>query len=161
MSWVEEELWTGGNDGALKRWEVRDGDLVLRRSLQLPSALRLLKIMRGGWAANVGEGVLLISVDGSSIAVRLDLGKNIEAIDISPDLRYVAARAQGEIVVVDLQRNGIATLTIGSPLSRHVSFLDATSLSFSEPAALKTLRVDHLDYVTFQSAPEVLDNATF
>jgi WD40 repeat protein len=161
VSWVDDELWTGGNDGALKRWVLRDGDLVLRHSVQVPSPLRLLKVVRGGWAANVGEGVLMISVDGVSIAVRLDIGKSIEAIDVSPDLRYVAVGVSGEIVVVDLQRNAIATLTVGSPIIQQVSFLDATSLAFSEPAALKTLRVDHLDYVTFQSTPEALDNATF
>jgi hypothetical protein len=42
-----------------------------------------------------------------------------------------------------------------------VNFLDPTQLAFSEPTALKTLRVDHLDYVPFQPAPEPRNYATF
>jgi len=120
-----------------------------------------MKVAHGGWAASAGEGVLLVSLDGASVALRLDVGRKIDALDVSPDLRYIAASVNGEIVVVDMQRNAIATLTMDSSTVQQVSFLDLTSLAFSEPAALKTLHVDHLDYVPFQAAPEPLDKASF
>ena len=103
----------------------------------------------------------MVSLDGSSVALRLSIGRNIDALDVSADLRYVAAAVKGEIVVVDMQRSAIATPAISSPVALQVSFLDPTSLTFSESAALKTLRADHLDYVPFQAAPEPPSKATF
>jgi WD40 repeat protein len=161
ITWVGDELWTSGNDGTLKRWELRDGDLALRHDVQMPGALRLLSVAGGGWAANVGDGVLLVSLDGISIALRLDLGGAIDALDVSPDLRYVAAGVGGELVVVDLSRSAVATTAIDARTVQQVSFVDPTSLTFSVPAGLYTLRVDHLDYVSFQPAPEPRNNASF
>jgi eukaryotic-like serine/threonine-protein kinase len=161
VSWVDDELWTSGDDGTLKRWAVRDGGLALRHNVQVSSAFRLLTVVHGGWAANVGEGVLMVSLDGASIALRLDVGGHIDALDVSPDLRYVAAGMNGGIVVVDMQRDAIATLTIDSPMVQQVTFLDPTSLAFSEATALKTLRVDHLDYTPFQAVSEPHNKATF
>jgi hypothetical protein len=145
----------------LKRWAVQDGTLTLRHSMQNAAALRLLKVARGGWAASVGEGVLVVSFDGSTVALRLDLGRNIDAIDVSPDLRYVAAGVNGELVVVDLLRDALATLTTGSPVVQQVSFLDATSLAFTEPTALRVLQVGRLDYIPYRAVPEPRNRATF
>jgi WD40 repeat protein len=161
VTWVDDELWTPGDDATLKRWGLRDGKLILRHNVQASATLRLLRVAHGGWAADAGEGVLLVSRDGSSVALRLDLGRNIDTLDVSPDLRYVAAGVHGEIVVVDMQRNAIATSPIDSPLAQQVTFLDPTLLAFSELTALKTLRVDHLDYVPFRAAPEPRNDATF
>jgi serine/threonine protein kinase/WD40 repeat protein len=155
VAWMNDALWTSGDDGTLKRWGLRDGMLTLRHTLQVPLAFRLMKVARGGWAASAGEGVLLASLDGASVALRLDLGRSIDALDVSPDLRYIAASVNGEIVVVDMQRNAIATLALDSSRVQQVSFLDATLLAFSEPAALNTIRVDRLEYVPFQAAPEL------
>ncbi len=161
VTWVDDELWMSGDDGTLKRWGLRDGSLTLRHNVQVSAAFRLMKVAHGGWAASVGEGVLLVSLDGDSIALRLDLGKTIDALDVSPDLRYVAASVNGELVVIDMQRNAIAALTMGSPVVQQVSFLDPTLLAFSEPSALKTLHVEHLDYVAFQATPEPPNHAAF
>jgi WD40 repeat protein len=160
LTWADDELWMAGDDGTLKRWEVRDGSLTLQHKLQLSAAFRLMKVAHGGWAASVGEGVLLVSLDGTSVAFRLDVGRNIDALDVSPDLRYIAASVNGEIVVVDTQRNAIATLTLDSSRIEQVSFLDPASLAFSELAALRIVHVDHLDYVPFQAAPELQNKAT-
>lgn len=162
VTWVDDELWATSGDGTLQRWGLRDGTLTLRHNVQASATtLRLLKVAHGGWAADGGDGLLLVSLDGSSVALRLSIGRDINALDVSADLRYVAAAVNGEIVVVDMQRNAIATPAIGSPVAKQVSFLDPTSLTFSESAALKTLRVDHLDYIPFQAAPEPPSKATF
>ena len=161
VTWVGDELWTSGDDGTLKQWGVRDGRLTLRQNVHAAPGFGLMKMAHGGWAASISEGGLLISLDGLSVALRLDLGRNIDALDLSPDLRYVAAAVNGEIVVVDMQRNAIATSEIDSTMTQQVSFLDPTTLAFSEPAAFKTLRVDRLDYVPFQVASEPQNKATF
>jgi WD40 repeat protein len=161
ITWVGDELWTSGNDGALKRWGLRDGSLTLRHSVQMSGAFRWISVANGGWAANVGDGVLLVSLDGVSLALRLDIGGAIDTLDVSPDLRYVAAGAGGELVVVDMQSNAIATTAIDSIMAQQVSFVDTISLTFGVPAALYALQVDRLDYVTFEADPEPRNRASF
>jgi len=155
IAWVDDQLWTFGDDGALKRWGVRNGSVTLQHTLDVGGRMQNVKAVRGRWAANAGDSVLAIGRDGDSVALRLDLGRSIDALDVSPDQRYVAAGINGEIVVVDLQRNAIATMTVGSPRPKYLSFLDAATLAFSETAALKTVEVDHLDYVPFQTTSEL------
>src|SRR5262249_50637414 len=107
------------------------------------------------WAASASDSVLVVGRGGDSIAMHVDLGWSIDALDVSPDQRYVAAGVNGEIVVVDLQRNAIASMAVGSPRPKTLHFLDATTLAFSEVDALKTVEVDHLDYVPFQPTAEL------
>ncbi|HEX3760138.1 MAG TPA: hypothetical protein VHW23_15585, partial [Kofleriaceae bacterium] len=147
-------VWTFGNDSAVKRWVVRDGTVTLRQTLDVGGRMTNVKTVRGTWASNVGESNLVIGRDGGAIALRLDVGKAIDAVDVSPDQRYVAAGINGEIVVIDLQRNAVATVTVGSPRPTYLSFLDTATLAFSEAAALKTVDVDHLEYVSFQTTSE-------
>jgi hypothetical protein len=158
---VGDELWTSGNDGALKRWGLRDGSLTLRHSVQLSGAFRWISVAHGGWAANVGDSVLLVSLDGVSLALRLDVGATIDGLDVSPDLRYVAAGVGAELVVVDMQNNAVATTEIDGPSAQQLNFVDAASLTFGVPGALYALKVDHLDYVPFRPAPEPPNSASF
>jgi hypothetical protein len=153
--WVDDELWTFGIDGALKRWVVRGDSVILRHTVNADGPMHKAQTTRGVWAANAADSVLVIGRDGDSIALRLDLGRAIDALDVSPDQRYVAAGVNGEIVVVDLQRNAIASMTVGSPRPKQLHFLDAATLAFSELAALKTVEVDHLEYVPFQPTNEL------
>jgi WD40 repeat protein len=161
VTWVDDELYTSGNDGTLKRWGLQGDGMTLRHSVQLSGPLRSISVAHGGWAANVGDGVLLVSLDGLSLALRLVVGGTIDALDVSPDLRYVAAGVGGELVVVDLERNAIATAAIDSGVAQQVTFVDTTSLTFGVPSALYTVRLDHLDYVSFEPAPEPRNDASF
>ncbi|HEY0481140.1 MAG TPA: serine/threonine-protein kinase [Kofleriaceae bacterium] len=154
VAWTGDELWTAGDDGALKRWGFHNGAVTLRQRLQVKKgAVSAMRVVHGSWAATYGEGVLLISRDGDSVALRLDLGRKIETLDISPDRRYVAAGTNTELAVIDLQRNAIAALSVGFPAPMQLGFLDATTLEVSEAAALRTLRVDQLDYVPYEPIP--------
>jgi serine/threonine protein kinase/WD40 repeat protein len=154
IAWVDDELWTSGDDGLIKQWVVRDGALTSRRTLKAPASMHLMRAGHGGWAGSGGESTLVVGRDGQSMALHLDLGRPIVAIDVSPDQRYVAAAVNGEIVIIDLQRDAIATMTVGTPRPQKLSFLDSTSLAFSEAGALKSVVVDHLDYVQFQATTE-------
>jgi hypothetical protein len=160
VSWVGGELWSSGGEGTLKRWLPHDGVLTLQHMVQASGPLRMVKVMRGKWAAVEGASALLVSHDGASIALRVDTGASITALDVSVDQRYVAASMNGEILVIDLQHNAVATLAISSPI-QQLSFLEPGLLAFSEPAALETLRVDQLDYVPFALTPEPPNHATF
>lgn len=115
VAWVDDDLWTFGDDGAVKHWAVRNGTVTLRHTINVNGRMYLVRAVRGLWAANAGDRVLVIGRDDDAIALRLDLGRAIDALDVSPDQRYVAAGVHGEIVVIDLQRNAIATMTVGFP----------------------------------------------
>jgi len=160
VSWLADELWTSGGEGTLKRWRLRDGELTLQHMMQTWGPLRLVRVVDGSWAAVVGAGTLVVSLDGSSVALRVDIGGSIDALDMSVDRRYVAASVKGEIVVLDLRRKAITTLVTGSPV-QQLSFLDPELLVFSEQAALKTVQVERLDYVPFQLAPESANRVSF
>jgi eukaryotic-like serine/threonine-protein kinase len=161
VAWVDDELWTSGNDGTIKRWVLEAGELRLRHSVQTAGAVRYLKLTRGGWAAAVGDRELLVSIDGASIALRLDVGRHIDALDVTNDLRYIAVAVNQELIIIDMQRDAVATLAISPPITQQVSFLDLTSLSFNEPGVLETVRVDRLHYVAFQPAPEPRNALSF
>jgi WD40 repeat protein len=160
VSWVGDELWSTGEEGTLKRWSLRDGELRLRHMVQASAGLRRVKVVQGAWAAAEGAVVLLVSRDGASIALRIDTGRSITALDVSADQRYVAAGIDGEIIVIDFLRSSIATLATGAPV-QQLSFLEPALIAFSEPAALKTLRVDQLEYVPFELTPEPPNRASF
>ncbi|MEO7733269.1 MAG: hypothetical protein ABIY55_20060 [Kofleriaceae bacterium] len=160
VGWRGDELWSAGTEGTLKQWSLRDDKLTLEHMVQMAGSLRLLAVRGRSWAAIADADVLLVSVDGTSISLRLDMGGRVEALDASADLRYVAASVNGELIVVDVQRNALLTLAIGAQV-KQLSFLDVRSLEFSEPAALKTLQLDLLDYVPFEPAPELTNRFTF
>ncbi len=160
VSWTGSELWSSGGEGTLKRWALRDGNLTLRHMVQAAGALRLTKVVAGSWAAVEGASVLLVSEDGASVTLRIDAGGNIDALDLSPDRRYVAVSVRGEIIVADLQRKAITTLAIGLPV-QQLGFLEPELLTYSEPAAIKTVRIDRLDFVPFQPAPEPRNGVSF
>ena len=160
VSWVGHELWSSGDEGTLKRWDVAGGDLKLTHMVQVSDSLRMLKVLGSGWTAVEGGSTLLVSRDGGSVALRVDAGKAITALEVSADRRYIAASMNGEILVVDLLHDSVATLATGTPI-QQVRFLEPALLAFSEPMALKTLRVDQLDYVPFVPAPEPANRASF
>jgi WD40 repeat protein len=155
VAWIDDDLWTFGDDGAVKRWAVRNGSVALRHTIEVSGRMHTVRTAGKRWAANASDSILVIGRDDDSTPLRLDLGRAIDALDVSPDQRYVAAGVNGEIVVIDLQRNAVATMTVGSPRPKHVSFLDAATLAFAEIAALKIVEVDHLEYVPFQITTEL------
>jgi WD40 repeat protein len=160
VGWEGRELWSSGGEGTLKRWTVQNERLALDHMVQVAGALRHVQRLGGGWAAVEGTSVVLVSRDGASVALRIDIGRNVTALDVSPDRRYVAASTNGELVVIDLERNAIATLATGAPV-QQLRFLEPGLIAFSEPAALKTLRVDALAYEAFEPAPEPPNRASF
>jgi WD40 repeat protein len=152
VAWVDGELWTSGNDDVLRRWQTDAHGVVLRHTLQVGPGFDLLQAAHGRWAASVEERVLVVGL-GDAIELRLDLGRKIISIDLSPDLRYVAAGIDGEIVVIDLSKHALATLTASAPVPNFLRFVTSTELAFSEDFALKRLDVSKLAYTAFETDP--------
>ena len=160
VSWAGDELWSFGSEGTLKRWAIRDGALTLRHVVQASAALRLVKTMGDSWVAVEGASTLLVSRDGATVALRIDAGRDIAAIDVSADRRYVVAGITGEIIVIDLARNALAALAVTAPI-KQLRFLEPALIAFSDTSTLETLRVDALHYVPFVPVPEAANRASF
>jgi len=79
-------------------------------------------------------------------AVRLELATPIQWIAVSPDLRYVAASVTGEVVVLDLRADKLATLAIETSGDTSFQFLDASSLAVGTGAGLAVVHVDDMSY---------------
>jgi WD40 repeat protein len=160
LSWVGEELWSAGDDGTIKRWAIRGGELRLQHVLQAPAPLRMMKIVRDTWAVVEGANGLAIGMADGSTLVRLDVGDAITALDISAGRRYVAASVKDEVIVVDLERHAIATVAFGAPI-RQLAFLDEGTLVFAQPDSLRTVPLARLDYEPFQLSPEPANRVSF
>jgi hypothetical protein len=152
LGWQGDELWTSGADGTLRWWAMAGDGIELRAVVHESARLRLTKVFATGWAASVGESVLVIHRNGVARPIRLEIDKHIEAIDVSPNLRYVAAAVAGEIVVIDLQNDRLATFSLDA--GPGVMFVDAETLAVNNAGSLKTVRVKELAYLRFVSAPQ-------
>ena len=116
--------------------------------------------MSDGWIAIAGESILGIS-SNDKIWLRLDVGKSVSAVDASPDRKYVAAAAGGEIIVIDVPGRSIATIIVDVPEPRRLRFLDTTSLAFSSVFAIKTVNIGQLDFVPFEAPSPPRTEGTF
>jgi hypothetical protein len=149
VAWSGDALWTSGVDGALRQWSLDGDTLRLRSEVSAATSVRLARVFPGGWAAGVDDGVLLISRPGAPAPLRFELDRPIYAIDVSPDLRRLAASILGEIVIVDLRDDQLATVGIDSITSGPATFVDASSLAVATASGLKVVHVDRLNYVRF------------
>jgi WD40 repeat protein len=148
VSWLDDELWTSGVDGVLRRWWWHAGSLDLLTEAREPAPLRLTQVFPGGSAYNVGEG-LTIRRAGAAVPLHLELARSIDAIDVSPDRRYVSASILGQVIIVDIRDNRIATVNVDSTSTGYVGFVDSKTLVVSATTALKTVDIDTLDYIQF------------
>jgi hypothetical protein len=160
LGWIGDELWSSGEDGALRRWTVDDGTLHPTHVVQTTGALSLVKLTDRGWAAVEAGRRVIASLDGRTVALRIDTGELVTALDLSPDGRYLAAGVATELIVIDLERHAIASSPIGLAVSA-LRFLEPGVLVYSETGALATLDVDQLAYEPFELVPEPASAASF
>jgi WD40 repeat protein len=146
--WWSDVLLTSGSDGAIRQWSLASGGLQLRGQAREATPVQFVRVIADGWVYIVNGATLSIERAGRA-AVRLDLARQIQAIAVSPDKRYVAASVTGEIVVVDVRADKLAALAIETPPRTAFEFLDATSLAVVSAAGLGAVRVDDLDYERF------------
>jgi hypothetical protein len=74
VAWRGAELWTAGEDGALKRWDTGAG-LALHETVQAGGAFSHLVLFDRGWAAAVDSQVLHVEASERPGPLHLDLGR--------------------------------------------------------------------------------------
>jgi WD40 repeat protein len=153
VAWRGAELWTAGEDGALKRWNTAHG-LELRETVRPGGALSHLVLLDRGWAAAVDNQVLHVEPSEWSAPLHLDLGRWIRDVQVSPDQRYIAAVAFDEVILVDRERRAIATMNAGAGELGCVRFLDPDTLALCGQSSISTAPIRRLDYTTFSLSNE-------
>jgi hypothetical protein len=149
LTWQDDGLWTSGVDGALRQWHASASGLSLISQVHETTRFRLTHVFPGGWAANVGTGVLLVGRTGAPAPLRLEVGRPIDDIDVSPHSRYVAVSSLGEVVIIDLGGSRLATVPIDSTPIGYVGFVDNATVAVSAQSALKLIHLEQLDYIPF------------
>jgi len=149
VSWSAGDLWTSGVDAELRRWTLHQGTLRLRQTIHESGPFKFTKMFDGGWAASVGTRVLVVADTSAAGGVRLDLGKPILQVEVSPDGDRIAAASSGEVVVVDRRRSAIARLSTDKDTPAFVGFVDAGSFVIGTPTALTLVPTSSLDFIPF------------
>jgi WD40 repeat protein len=149
VGWSGDLIWTAGVDGAVRWWQLDGDTLQLRSEAQLTVPIQRTRVSGDLWAAGADAGDLVLGHTGAPPLVRLELGKRIDSIDISPDARYVAASIAGEITIVDARDRKLATLSIDSSPTGLIGFVDPRALAVNTATALELVHVDQLDFIPF------------
>ena len=149
LTWRNHEIWTAGEDAIIQRWAVQNDRLTLQSSIRASGPVRRCARVNGGWAISAGDSIQVIRIDGT-VALHLEVGKTVSALEVSPDRRYIAAVAGGAITVIDILNSAIATLIIDIPEPRKLRFLGPTTLEFSQVFLLNVTEIDKLEYVRFE-----------
>jgi WD40 repeat protein len=153
VAWRGAELWTAGEDGALKRWDT-SARLALRETIQAGGALSHLVLLDRGWAAAVDSQMLHVEASEWPAPLHLDLGRWIRDLQVSPDQRYIAAVAFDEVVVVDLVHRAIATMNANAGALGCVRFLDPDVLALCGQSSIVTAPLRRLDFTRFSLSKE-------
>ena len=146
LAWQNDELWTSGVDGNLRSWKIQGNSVTAADKISESAAFRLTKVFKHGWAANVGEGILMVSSDALARPLRLELDRHIETIDVSPDSRYIAVGILGEIVILDTKTRTLASVDIDSGPRTYIAFVSGDTLAVSTKSALSVVSLSDLDY---------------
>ena len=144
VAWWSDTVLTSGSDGMVRRWSLTRDGLQLRDQVQEAGPVHIVKAFADGWAYGV-SGTLAIRRAGRA-PVRLELATPIQWIAVSPDLRYVAASVTGEVVVLDVRADQLATLALDTSADTGFNFLDARSLAVGSETGLAVLHVDDMSY---------------
>lgn len=153
VAWRGDELWTSGQDGAIKRWRVDLGAVLGVQTVDEPSSSRFLHLYADGWSAITGGRVLV--VERTSQRLRLDLDRNVERCEVSEDDRYIAVATSTEVIVVDLVRQRVASLPVSSR-GGYVGFARPGALVISNATGLMTVSLGSLEYIGYTLLLSVL-----
>jgi hypothetical protein len=150
VAWRGHELWTAGRDGTLKQWEIQPGSAKLIRTTTETGAFRLFHLFANGWAANVAEHFVLIEHNNLPERLRLDLDKQLDHIDVSPNGDTVVASTDGEVFVFDLAHHRLSSFHIPSGSTGYVGFINKDQLALSLEGGLFTINLSTLYYINFR-----------
>jgi WD40 repeat protein len=146
-AWWSDVVLTSGIDGMVRQWSLTAGGLQPRVEVQEAAPVRFVQALADGWIYGIDGGILAIDRAGSA-PFRLDLARPVHWTSLSPDMRYLAVSVAGELIVIDVRANQLATLAIDAA-DFNISFVDGSLLAVVSTTGLKVVHVDDLDYERF------------
>jgi hypothetical protein len=147
--WQDDDLWTSGADGTMTRWQYQHGSLTPVARIREAGLFRFVHPFKNGWTGNVDSHILLIALSTDSSVLRLDLGRHVTQLEMSMDQRYIAAAVAGEVVVIDLLQNSVATLAVEFDGIGYAGFAKPGLLAISSINGLYSVSLHELKYFPF------------
>jgi WD40 repeat protein len=141
------DVATAGADGYVKRWRPGKRDLDLVEATHNAGPVARFSTLGSGWVASIGEKTFAMHSNGHARGLRLALGRPIADIAVAADERYVAIADLDEIVVIDRERDALATARHLAGSLMCVRFTTLTTLAACETASILTLSLDRLSFV--------------
>ncbi|HEY0988317.1 MAG TPA: serine/threonine-protein kinase [Kofleriaceae bacterium] len=139
------EVVTSSVDATVKRWHV--GASVESSGITTTTGpVNKLRVLRDGWAASVSDRTFVLAATSSHSEIRLAFGHPIADIAISSDERYVAVAGLDEIVVLDRERDMVATVHHAGGYLACVQFISINRLAACDTSAILTLHLDRLQF---------------
>ncbi|MCB9561770.1 MAG: protein kinase [Kofleriaceae bacterium] len=145
LSWSEHMLATTGWDGTLRRWSPA---LELVETVESKGPLRQVVQSRDCIAFSQAGNNLVIRKAGSDTT--LELKSKIEDLKMSPNGRFAAAFLQDEIVIVDIDKERLATIHQPTASVPCGTFLNESTLLAC--GASQTLLTYSLSNISFTDA---------
>jgi eukaryotic-like serine/threonine-protein kinase len=150
VAWLDGALWTSGVDGTVKHWTVMGGQASVKEAATQAGVLTRVQVYHGGWTGILdSKSFLVMDSTPGRIASRIDLGREIYGIAVSPNERFVAAYSNGEVLVIDRERHAVATLLTAKDIYTFADFADSTSLVVATTTAMSLVPVTALAYFPF------------
>jgi len=129
----------------IKHWNVNGDSPIMMESVKGSGAFRFFHLLDSGWAANIDTHYLQVE-PATSKSLMFDVDRHVTYTAVSPDRRYIVTAVAGEITVVDILHNAVASLSISSD---YIGFAAAGLLAICVNRGLFILPLDKLEYTNF------------
>jgi WD40 repeat protein len=150
VAWLDGAIWTSGVDGTVKHWTVTSGQAKVTEVMTEHGSLTYVKVFHGGWTGVLdNKSLMVMDSAGGRVASRIDVGREIYGVAVSPDERFIAAYSNGEVLVIDRERHAVATVLTDKDTYTFADFADSTSLVVATTTVMSVVPVDALTYFAF------------
>ncbi len=147
LRWIDEELFTSGSDGTVRRWsnELRS-TILFHRSEPIRHFVRTDL----GWFGALGNNQI-VRLDAAATDPPLQMSPTITYLTGSPDERYAAFSSGHAVTIIDTRDRGISSWPLEEvPEIPCIAFGSNASLHFCSAAnGITTVDVSTLEYVPF------------
>lgn len=145
-----ELLRTSSLDGTVRHWKIQNDNVLLIAESRLSGPVAKMQDMADGWVARVNENLLAIEYDGDPARMMLDLGHAVTDIAVRADEKLIAIAAVDEIILIDRERQAIASFRQPGSDFACVRFIDHARLAVCDTAAVAVLDVKVFQFETIE-----------
>jgi WD40 repeat protein len=142
---LRDNIFTTGLDSSIRRWNI-GASLERSEDIQMPSPIKKLRVSPSGWVAGAGDRTIALHSTISQSEMFLAPRHTIADIAISPTGRYVAIADLDEIIVVDRERDRIATTYRPTSDIGCLQFTAPTTILACDVSAIVSLSLEMLDF---------------